>query len=64
MKDRRNTPWTTVKMIPLYDDQTERILDLLNDYRDGIVSGAISGYGQSKADELYDVDTLIKKFKI
>jgi hypothetical protein len=44
--------------VTLTTDQVERLVDLVNEYRDAVASGEISGYGQSQTDELVDVDTL------
>jgi hypothetical protein len=43
--------------------ETELIIDLLGDYRKGVVSGSISGFGQPNEDEVKDVDVLIAKLR-
>jgi hypothetical protein len=43
--------------------QRDRLLDLLQDQRDGVSSGEISGYGQTKEYELEDIDALISELE-
>lgn len=43
--------------------QRGRLLDLLQDYRDGVSSGEISGYGQTREHEIEDIDELITELE-
>lgn len=40
--------------------QLSRLLDCLEDQRDGVRSGSISGYANTREDELNDIDELIR----
>lgn len=40
--------------------QLSRLLDCLENQRDGVQSGTISGYANTREDELNDIDELIK----
>jgi hypothetical protein len=44
--------------------EAERLADLVNEYRDAVASNEISGYGQSKDDELVDLDQLLAKLRL
>ena len=44
-------------------DERRRLTELLGEYRDDVYNGHTSGYGQSKEDELSDVDALIRKLE-
>ena len=44
--------------ITLDTDQLDRLIELVGNQRDDVYNGEISGYGQSKDDELIDLDTL------
>ncbi len=52
-----------MKKYELTADQRSRLLDLLQDQRDGVSSGEITGYGQHKDDELTDIDELIAELE-
>lgn len=63
MKDYRNTPWVTMKQVSLFSDQIERLVELLNEQCKGVESGDISGYGQSKSTELYEIHVLLEQLQ-
>ena len=44
---------------PFNTFQIEKLLTLLQDYREDVVRGKVTGYGQSRAEELSDVDDMI-----
>ena len=43
--------------------ERSRLFDLVLNYREGVVSGNITGYGQSQEDELDEVAKLLAKLK-
>lgn len=49
--------------VKLDDDQIARLLDLLGTYHDDVYNGSVSGYGQSKDDELIDVAVLMSTLR-
>lgn len=52
-----------MKKHQLTTDQRARLLDLLNEQREGVANGTITGYGQPQADELADIDELIAELE-
>jgi hypothetical protein len=42
-------------------DDRARLTELLNEQREAVVSGEITGYGQDKDVEIADIDALIQK---
>jgi len=49
--------------IELTEVQRSDLFDLVLNYRDGVADGSISGYGQSKEEELDYVAELLAKLK-
>jgi hypothetical protein len=53
-----------MKHTPVLDtDQLDRLLELVGGYRDDVYNGEISGFDQSKDDELVDVDMLVSALR-
>ena len=48
-----------IKLIALEDDQVDKIVELVEDYRGKVESGEITGYGQSRDLELHDTDATL-----
>jgi hypothetical protein len=46
------------RAVILETDQIDRLLELIFEYRDAVASGEISGFHQSKEDELTDADMI------
>lgn len=51
------------RLIELDDDELETITEMLREYRGAVYDGSISGFGQTKEEELADTDTLIEKLE-
>lgn len=51
------------RLVEFDDDELELTTEMLREYRAAVLDGSISGYGQTKEEELADTERLLEKFE-
>ena len=51
------------RLIELDDDELESITEMLREYHAAVLEGSISGFGQTKEEEIMDTEILITKLE-